>query len=285
MPQYQDKPLRKPDWLKIRLPKGENYLKVKGIVEGHGLHTICSGGKCPNMGECWAAGTATLMILGDTCTRSCKFCATPTGKPLPPDPSEPAKVADSVRLMNLRHVVVTSVDRDDLPDGGAAHWAETVLKIKEVNPGITIEILIPDFNGNPGFIRQVTDTRPNIISHNLETVKRLTPHVRSAARYERSLEVLRQVALSGIRAKSGIMVGLGETEAEVMELMDDLRPLNCSILTIGQYLRPTQEHLPVAEYVTPEQFEKYRLAGIEKGFTHVESKPLVRSSYHAEKQV
>jgi lipoyl synthase len=285
MPHPSEKPIRKPDWLKIKLPKGDNFLKVKGILEAKGLHTICSSGKCPNMGECWNAGTATFMILGDICTRSCKFCATKTGKPLPADKSEPEKIAQSVKHLNLKHVVITSVDRDDLPDGGAAIWAETVRKVKELNPGITIETLVPDFGGNAIQLQQVIDSAPDIISHNLETVSRLTPQVRSAAQYDRSLEVLRQIAASGLRAKSGIMVGLGETEAEVLATMDDLRRVNCNIFTIGQYLQPTPAHLPVAEYVHPDQFEKYRVAGLEKGFTHVESKPLVRSSYHAEKHI
>lgn len=277
--------LRKPEWLKIKLPKGENYLKVKGILEEKGLHTICSSGKCPNMGECWNAGTATFMILGDICTRSCKFCATKTGKPLPADEEEPEKIAQSVRHLGLKHVVITSVDRDDLPDGGASLWAATIRRVKEVNPGTTIETLIPDFGGNHALLQLVIDAAPEIISHNLETVRRLTPQVRSAAQYDRSLQVLKQIAASGIPAKSGIMAGLGESEAEVLATMDDLRAVNCSIFTVGQYLRPTPLHLPVVEYIHPEQFEKYRVAGLAKGFTHVESKPLVRSSFHAEKHV
>jgi lipoyl synthase len=279
------KHIRKPDWLKIKLPKGENFLKVKGILEENGLHTICSSGKCPNMGECWNAGTATFMILGDTCTRSCKFCATKTGKPSPVDENEPLKIAQSVKQLNLKHVVITSVDRDDLPDGGAAIWAVTVRKIKETNPGTTIETLVPDFGGDAAHLQHVIDSAPDIISHNLETVRRLTPYVRSAAQYERSLQVIKQIATSGLKAKSGIMVGLGETEVEVLETMDDLRKVNCTIFTIGQYLQPTPAHLAVTEYVHPDQFEKYRIAGIEKGFTHIESKPLVRSSYHAEKHI
>jgi len=277
--------VRKPAWLKIKLPKGENYLKVRGIIEDHDLHTICSSGRCPNMGECWGAGTATFMILGEICTRSCKFCATITGKPLPLDIDEPNKIASSVKLLNLKHVVLTSVDRDDLEDGGAGAWAATITKIKEICPGTTIEALVPDFCGNASNLKLVIDQKPEIISHNLETVRRLTPEVRSAAQYDRSLKVIRQIAASGITAKSGIMAGLGETEAEVLETMDDLRTVGCSIFTIGQYLRPGKNHLPVREYVTPEQFEKYRLAGLEKGFRYVESKPLVRSSYHAEKHV
>jgi len=285
MPEKDTTHLRKPDWLKIRLPKGDNYLKVKGILQEKGLHTICSSGKCPNMGECWNAGTATFMILGDICTRSCKFCATKTGRPLPVDEQEPEKIAQSVKHLQLKHVVITSVDRDDLPDGGAALWAATVKQVKELNPGTTIETLVPDFGGNKENLQIVIDAAPEIISHNLETVRRLTPLVRSAAQYDRSLEVLKQIAASGIPAKSGIMVGLGESEDEVLGTMDDLRKASCSIFTIGQYLQPTPDHLPVAEYIHPEQFEKYRIAGLAKGFTHVESKPLVRSSYHAEKHI
>jgi len=280
-----NKVLRKPDWLKIKLPKGDNYLKVKGILEAKGLHTICSSGKCPNMGECWNNGTATFMILGDICTRNCKFCATKTGKPLPVDESEPVKIAESIRSLQLRHVVITSVDRDDLADGGAAIWVETVKKIRELNPGTTIETLIPDFGGNTENLKAVIDSAPEIISHNLETVRCLTPQVRSAAQFQRSLQVIGEIAASGIRAKSGIMVGLGETEAEVFETMDDLRKVNCDIFTIGQYLQPTPAHLPVSEFVHPVQFEKYRIIGMEKGFNHVESRPLVRSSYHAERQM
>lgn len=276
---------RKPSWLKIELPKGENYLKVKDIVNSHGLHTICTSGKCPNMGECWAAGTATLMILGDICTRSCKFCATKTGRPLPVDPNEPKKVANSVRLLKLKHVVITSVDRDDLPDGGTTHWAETIRMIKEVNPNTTMETLIPDFGGDLSLIDLVIKARPDVISHNLETVERLTPQIRSAAKYERSLKVIAHIAKSGIAAKSGIMVGLGEKPEEVLQLMDDLIAAGCSIFTIGQYLQPDKEHAEVVEYVTPEQFAFYENEGRKKGFKHIESKPLVRSSYHAEKHV
>lgn len=285
MSENPEKYIRKPDWLKIKLPKGDNYLKVKGILEEKGLHTICSSGKCPNMGECWNAGTATFMILGEICTRSCKFCATKTGKPLPVDENEPEKIAQSVKHLNLKHVVLTSVDRDDLPDGGATIWAETVRKVKELNPEATIETLVPDFGGNANQLQLVIDSAPEIISHNLETVRRLTPQIRSAAQYDRSLKVLSQIADSGLKAKSGIMVGLGETEAEVLELMDDLRSVNCNIFTIGQYLQPSPAHLKVVEYIHPDLFEKYRVAGIKKGFTHVESKPLVRSSYHAEKHI
>ena len=285
MSENPGKHVRKPDWLKIKLPKGDNYLKVKGILEANGLHTICSSGKCPNMGECWNVGTATFMILGDICTRSCRFCATKTGRPFPVDTAEPEKIAQSVKQLNLKHVVITSVDRDDLPDGGSTIWAATVRKVKELNPATTIETLVPDFGGNAAHVQLVIESAPDIISHNLETVRRLTPMVRSAAQYDRSLAVLSQIAASGLRSKSGIMAGLGETEAEVLETMDDLRKANCSIFTIGQYLQPSPAHIAVAEYVNPEQFEKYRIAGIEKKFTHVESNPLVRSSYHAEKHI
>lgn len=279
------KPLRKPEWLKISIAANERYTETKHIVEAHRLHTICSSGRCPNLGECWGRGTATFMIGGDTCTRSCRFCNTKTGKPLPLDPDEPEHVAESVALMKLKHAVVTSVDRDDLPDLGAAHWAQTIHEIKRLNPDTTIEVLIPDFQGRKELVEQVIEARPDIISHNLETVRRISPLVRSRARYETSLEVIRQIAESGTTAKSGIMVGLGETTAEVEELMDDLRAVGCQILTIGQYLQPSHRHYPVAEYVTPEQFAAYKQTGLAKGFSQVESAPLVRSSYHAEKHV
>lgn len=277
--------IRKPEWLKISIGANERYTETKRIVESHCLHTICSSGRCPNMGECWAKGTATFMIGGDICTRCCKFCNTQTGKPLPLDMEEPTHVAESIALMKLSHAVITSVDRDDLPDLGAAHWACTIREIKRLNPETTIEVLIPDFQGRKELVSQVIEAQPEIISHNMETVNRITPLVRSAARYETSLEVIRQIADSGITAKSGIMVGLGETPEEVEELMDDLRRAGCQILTIGQYLQPSHKHYPVAEYVTPAQFASYKETGLAKGFDQVESAPLVRSSYHAEKQV
>ena len=277
--------IRKPEWLKISIGANERYTETKRIVESHCLHTICSSGRCPNMGECWGKGTATFMIGGDICTRCCKFCNTQTGKPLPLDMEEPTHVAESIALMKLSHAVITSVDRDDLPDLGAAHWACTIREIKRLNPETTIEVLIPDFQGRKELVSQVIEAQPEIISHNMETVKRITPLVRSAARYETSLEVIRQIADSGITAKSGIMVGLGETPEEVEELMDDLRRAGCQILTIGQYLQPSHKHYPVAEYVTPAQFASYKETGLAKGFDQVESAPLVRSSYHAEKQV
>lgn len=277
--------VRKPEWLKISIGANERYTETKRIVESHCLHTICSSGRCPNMGECWGKGTATFMIAGDICTRCCKFCNTQTGRPLPLDPDEPTHVAESVSLMKLSHAVITSVDRDDLPDLGAAHWARTIREIKRLNPETTVEVLIPDFQGRPELVAQVIEAQPEIISHNMETVKRISPLVRSAARYETSLEVLRLIAESGTTAKSGIMVGLGETPAEVEELMDDLRREGCRILTIGQYLQPSHKHYPVAEYITPAQFAAYKEIGLAKGFDQVESAPLVRSSYHAEKQI
>ena len=280
-----DKRVRKPEWLKISIGADERYTETKRIVESHCLHTICSSGRCPNMGECWGKGTATFMIAGDICTRSCKFCNTQTGRPLPLDPDEPTHVAESIALMKLSHAVITSVDRDDLPDLGAAHWAQTIREIKRLNPETTTEVLIPDFQGRKELIDQVIKACPEIISHNMETVKRISPQVRSAANYHTSLEVIRQIAESGITAKSGIMVGLGETPAEVEELMDDLISVGRKILTIGQYLQPTHKHFPVAAYITPEQFAVYKETGLKKGFEQVESAPLVRSSYHAEKHI
>lgn len=277
--------VRKPEWLKISIGANERYTETKRIVDSHCLHTICSSGRCPNMGECWGKGTATFMIGGDICTRCCKFCNTQTGRPLPLDPNEPTHVAESIALMKLSHAVITSVDRDDLPDLGAAHWVRTIQEIKRLNPETTVEVLIPDFQGRKELVAQVIEARPEIISHNMETVKRISPLVRSAARYETSLEVIRQVAASGTTTKSGIMVGLGETPEEVEELMDDLRQAGCQILTIGQYLQPSHKHYPVAEYVTPTQFVSYKEQGLAKGFDQVESAPLVRSSYHTEKQI
>lgn len=280
-----DQRVRKPEWLKISIGANERYTETKRIVESHCLHTICSSGRCPNMGECWGKGTATFMIAGDICTRSCKFCNTRTGHPLPLDPDEPLHVAESVALMKLSHAVITSVDRDDLPDLGAAHWAQTIREIKRLNPETTTEVLIPDFQGRKELVSQVIEAGPEIISHNMETVKRISPQVRSAANYHTSLEVIRQIAESGTTAKSGIMVGLGETPAEVEELMDDLITVGCKILTIGQYLQPTHKHYPVVAYITPEQFAIYKETGLKKGFEQVESAPLVRSSYHAEKHI
>jgi lipoic acid synthetase len=277
--------VKKPDWLKVQFSATGNYSAVKQIVDNHHLHTICTSGKCPNISDCWSRGTATFMILGEICTRSCRFCNTLTGRPLPPSKDEPQNVAASIRLMQLQHAVITSVDRDDLPDLGAAHWAATIRTIKAENPNTTLETLIPDFQGRKELIDQLIAVQPDIISHNMETVRRLTPTVRSAAKYDVSLAVIRQIASSGLVAKSGIMVGLGETPEEVLETMDDLLEAGCSILTIGQYLQPSRKNMEVTAYITPEQFEKYRLIGLQKGFREVESAPLVRSSYHAEKHI
>jgi lipoyl synthase len=276
---------RKPDWLKIRLATNDEYQKVKEIVRRHGLHTICQSGDCPNITECWGRGTATFMIMGNICTRACKFCNVTTGKPLPPVNEEPFRVAESIKIMGLKHVVVTSVDRDDLPDYGSSFWAQTIREIKSQNPDTTIEVLIPDFQGRKEFIQIVVEAKPNIISHNLETIRRLTPVVRTKAQYEVSLSVIKDVSESVIPAKSGIMLGLGETEAEVLETMDDLLTAGCKIMTIGQYLQPSKENIPVIDYVLPEQFERLKKIGLDKGFQYVESAPLVRSSYHAEKQI
>lgn len=277
--------IKKPKWLKVKLPTGENYKKVRGLVDEHKLHTICESGNCPNMGECWGEGTATFMILGNVCTRSCGFCAVSTGRPEEVDVFEPAKVAQSVKLMEVKHAVITSVDRDDLPDGGAEMWASTVRAIRRQSPGTTLETLIPDFMGKWENLQKVIDVAPEVVSHNLETVRRLTKEVRIQAKYDRSLEVLRRISKSGLRTKSGIMLGIGETEEEVIETLEDLKSVGVHIVTLGQYLQPTSDHLPVAEFVTPETFEKYKEIGLEMGFRYVESGPLVRSSYHAEKHL
>jgi len=277
--------IRKPEWLKIRLPRGEEFSKVNSLVKRYQLNTICTSGNCPNHADCWERGTATLMILGNTCTRSCKFCNVNTGKPSPVDPDEPKKVAQTVKALALKHCVLTSVDRDDLPDGGANHWAETIRQVKLLNPETTIETLVPDFDGKQELIQLVIDSAPEVISHNLETVCRLTPIIRSRAKYETSLAVLKKIADGGIVAKSGIMLGLGETEEEIMQTMDDLLAVNCKVFTLGQYLQPTRQNYPVYEYITPEKFEEYRKIGLTKGFDFVESAPLVRSSFHAEKHV
>ncbi len=276
---------RLPRWMKAQLPGGESYSKVKRLIADHRLHTICTSGNCPNKGECWNAGTASFMILGDKCTRNCRFCYVKNELPDEVDWFEPLRLAQTIQTLGLRHCVVTSVTRDDLPDGGAGFWATTIRKIKELNPGTTIETLIPDFNANPEYLQKVIDAAPEVISHNLETVRRLTPKVRSTARYDRSLKVLEMISNAGIVSKSGIMVGLGETEAEVLQTMDDLRSVGCKVFTIGQYLQPDSNLLPVQEYIVPELFEKYRMEGLKRGFSYVESSPLVRSSYHAERHV
>jgi lipoic acid synthetase len=275
----------KPKWLRVKLPTGKEYREVREIVDNYKLHTICESGNCPNMGECWGAGTATFMILGNVCTRSCGFCNVATGKPDKVDPFEPVRVAKSVKLMGVKHCVITSVDRDDLKDGGSEIWAETVKAVRRLSPGTTLETLIPDFRGEWENLQRVIEVAPEIVSHNLETVRRLTKQVRIQAKYDRSLEVLFRLKKAGMTTKSGIMLGLGETEQEIIETMDDLRSVGVSIMTLGQYLQPTPNHLPVEEFITPEKFAEYKRIGLEKGFKYVESGPLVRSSYHAEKHI
>jgi len=277
--------IKKPKWLKVKLPTGQAYKAVRGITKSHDLHTICESGNCPNMGECWGAGTATFMILGNICTRSCGFCNVMTGRPLAVDILEPKKVARSVQLMKIKHAVITSVDRDDLKDGGASIWVETINEIRKENPETTMETLIPDFKGRLKDIQPIIDVAPEVVSHNIETVRRLTKKVRIQAKYDRSLDVLRYLNEGGIKTKSGIMLGLGETEVEVVEAMHDLIEVGVSIMTIGQYLQPSKKHLSVIEFITPEQFKKYETIGLSLGFKHVESGPLVRSSYHAEKHI
>ena len=282
----QEVKIRKPEWLKVKIPGGKDYLRIKDVVESKNLHTICSSGKCPNQSECWGAGTATFMILGNTCTRSCQFCNVSTGAGEEVDVFEPAKVAESIKAMGLKHAVITSVDRDDLPDGGAAHWKKTVEMIRRKNPGVTIETLIPDFKGEWENLQPILDVKPEIVSHNIETVERITKKVRIQAKYWRSMEVLKRLKDGGIeRTKSGIMVGLGETEDEVLQTLSDLQKQGVSVVTIGQYLQPSRKHLPVAEWVHPSQFLVYKQAGEAMGIEHVESGPLVRSSYHAERHI
>jgi len=277
--------IKKPKWLKVKLPTGQAYKAVRGITKSHDLHTICESGNCPNMGECWGAGTATFMILGNICTRSCGFCNVMTGRPFAVDILEPKKVARSVQLMKVKHAVITSVDRDDLKDGGSSIWVETINEIRKENPETTMETLIPDFKGRLKDIQPIIAVAPEVVSHNMETVRRLTKMVRIQAKYDRSLDVLRYLNDGGIKTKSGIMLGLGETEAEVVETMHDLREVGVSIMTIGQYLQPSKKHLSVLEFITPDQFDKYKEIGLSIGFQYVESSPLVRSSYHAEKHI
>ena len=275
----------KPEWLKVKLPTGDAYKRVKQITTDNKLHTICQSGNCPNMGECWGAGTATFMILGNICTRSCGFCSVQTGRPLPPDLKEPRKVAESIKMMNVKHAVITSVDRDELQDGGASIWAETINQIRKLCPNTTMETLIPDFKGNKKDIQKIIDVAPEVVSHNIETVERLTKKVRIQAKYNRSLDVLNFLQTSGMRTKSGIMLGLGETDDEVVKTMKDLRSVGVSIMTIGQYLQPTKKHLPIVEFIHPDKFDKFKKIGLDIGFRIVESGPLVRSSYHAEKHM
>jgi lipoic acid synthetase len=277
--------IKKPKWLRVKLPIGENYRKVRSLVDEHKLHTICESGSCPNMGECWGEGTATFMILGNICTRSCGFCAVKTGKPEEVDAYEPGKVANSVKIMKVKHAVITSVDRDDLKDGGSEIWAQTVRAIRKQSPGTTLETLIPDFAGKWENLQVIIDVAPEIVSHNLETVRRLTKQVRIQAKYDRSLELLLRLKKGGMHTKSGLMLGLGESEQEILETMQDLRNVGVEVLTLGQYLQPTLKHLPVVEFINPEKFEYYKIKGLEMGFRYVESGPLVRSSYHAEKHL
>ena len=276
---------RKPSWLKMKMPGGQRYVSLKNLVESHRLHTVCQSAKCPNLGECWNAGTATLMILGDVCTRSCGFCNIATGKPATLDLDEPARVGDAVRIMNLGHVVITSVNRDELLDGGAAVWAETIRQVRLQSPGTSVEVLIPDFCGDWDALQQVLDERPEILNHNIETVPRLYRQVRPQAKYARSLELLRIAKDQGLVIKTGMMLGLGEEEHEIDAVLEDLFAIGCDILTLGQYLQPTPNHLPVVRWVHPEEFVAWKIRGEARGIRHVESGPLVRSSYHAEKQV
>ncbi len=280
------KPAPKPKWLRVKLPTGKKYTELRGLVDKYDLHTICTSGSCPNMGECWSEGTATFMILGNVCTRSCGFCGVKTGRPETVDWDEPEKVARSIKLMQIKHAVITSVDRDDLKDMGSILWAETVKAIRRMNPETTLETLIPDFQGNERNIDRIIEVSPEVVSHNMETVKRLTREVRIQAKYERSLGVLKYLKEKGIaRTKSGIMLGLGEQEDEVIQTLKDLRSVNLDIVTIGQYLQPSKKHLPVKQFITPDQFKKYETIGLELGFRHVESGALVRSSYKAQKHL
>ena len=276
----------KPKWLRVKLPTGKKYTQLRGLVDTYNLHTICTSGSCPNMGECWGEGTATFMILGNVCTRSCGFCGVKTGRPGPVDWAEPEKVARSIKIMGIRHAVITSVDRDDLKDMGSILWAETVMAIRRMNPETTLETLIPDFQGMESHLDRILTVAPEVISHNMETVRRLTREVRIQAKYDRSLEVLSYLKSHGAkRTKSGIMLGLGETEEEVIQTLRDLREAQVDVVTIGQYLQPSKNHLPVKEFITPEQFDSYRDLGLKLGFRHVESGALVRSSYHAHKHI
>ncbi|PDH47352.1 MAG: lipoyl synthase [Bacteroidetes bacterium MED-G20] len=276
---------KKPKWLKVKLPTGDAYKKVRNLVSEHKLNTICESGSCPNMGECWGAGTATFMILGNVCTRSCGFCAVSTGKPEKVDVFEPGRVANSVKLMKVKHAVITSVDRDDLSDGGSEIWVSTVKAIRRQSPSTTLETLIPDFAGNWKNLQNIINVAPEIVSHNIETVRRLTKTIRVQAKYNRSLELLLRLKQGEMKTKSGLMLGLGETHEEVLETLEDLRSVNVDIVTIGQYLQPTPKHAPVDEFISPEKFDQYKKYGLKLGFKYVESGPLVRSSYHAEKHL
>jgi lipoic acid synthetase len=282
---HEEPRVKKPNWLRVKLPTGEGYRHVRGLVDTHKLHTICESGNCPNMGECWGEGTATFMILGNICTRSCGFCAVATGKPLPPDFDEPQRVAEAIFLMKVKHAVITSVDRDELKDGGSIIWANTIKAVRALNPETTLETLIPDFRGQWENLQNIIDVAPEVVSHNIETVERLTKQVRIQAKYHRSMEALRRLKDGGMRTKSGIMLGLGETKDEVLQTMQDLANNGLDVLTIGQYLQPTPKHLPVARFVHPDEFAEYREAGYQMGLDYVESGPLVRSSYHSERHL
>ena len=277
--------LKKPDWLRVRLPIGEGYKSVRNLVDTHKLHTICESGNCPNMGECWGAGTATFMILGNVCTRSCGFCAVATGRPEAADWDEPQRVAEAIFLMKVKHAVITSVDRDELKDGGSTIWYNTITAVRALSPGTTLETLIPDFKGEKENIQRIIDAAPEVVSHNIETVERLTRKVRIQAKYWRSMDVLRYLKQGGMRTKSGIMLGLGETMDEVVQTMKDLRNSEVDVITIGQYLQPTKKHLPVHRFVHPDEFRELTRIGYELGFDYVECGPLVRSSYHSERHV
>ena len=277
--------VKKPKWLRVKLPVGKKYTELRSLVDKYKLNTICASGSCPNMGECWGEGTATFMILGNTCTRSCGSCGVKTGRPDTVEWDEPEKVARSIKIIGIKHAVITSVDRDDLKDGGSIIWAETVDAIRRANPKTTLETLIPDFQGNTNQMDRVIAVHPEVVSHNMETVRRLTREVRIQAKYDRSLSVLKYLKENGMRTKTGLMLGLGEMEEEVIQTMKDLREVNCDVITLGQYLQPSKKHLPLKEFVTPEQFKKYETIGLEMGFMYVESGPLVRSSYKAHKHV
>lgn len=275
----------KPEWLKVRLGHSDQFAATRHLIGDHGLHTICTSGRCPNQAECWGRGTATFMIMGDICTRSCRFCNTKTGHPLPLKPDEPELLALSIREMGVRHIVLTSVDRDDLPDLGVGHWVAVIQTVRRINPGLTMEVLIPDFQGKAELVQRIADERPEVVSHNLETVRSLTPVVRSVAGYDCSLQVLAQLSGAGLRTKSGLMLGLGETHEEILQAMYDLLEVGCKVLTLGQYLQPSRHHLPVSAYIHPDTFAEYKSIGLDKGFAIVESGPLVRSSYRAEQHL
>lgn len=281
----QEQQARRPEWLKVRAPGGEDYARIKSMMRSKALHTVCEEARCPNITECWNAGTATFMIHGDTCTRSCGFCAVKTGRPLPVDYDEPRRVAEAIASMNLKHAVITSVNRDELKDGGSTIWAETIVLSRELSPETTIEVLVPDFKGNMANLQRIIDAKPDILNHNTETVPRLYKHVRPQGRFHWTLDVLAESKRQGMRTKTGIMLGLGETPSEILDVMNELIKVHVDVLTLGQYLQPTKNHLPVDRFVHPDEFKHYEVEGLKMGFNIVESGPLVRSSYHAERHV